>query len=89
MLGYWLDTISLVTFFIFLLLSYNLSLLSEIYFYLLYALTLSKSERASNQGIYMDTVKNIVRNAEIWKNTKYYFLNRMEYIEDSLVKSSG
>ena len=37
----------------------------------------------------MDTVKNIVRNAEIWKNTKYYFLNRMEYIEDSLVKSSG
>ena len=73
----------------FLLLSYNLSLLSEIYFYLLYALTLSKSERASNQGIYMDTVKNIVRNAEIWKNTKYYFLNRMEYIEDSLVKSSG
>ena len=89
MLGYWLDTISLVTFFIFLLLSYNLSLLSEIYFYLIYALTLSKSERASNQGIYMDTVKNIVRNAEIWKNTKYYFLNRMEYIEDSLVKSSG
>ena len=89
MLGYWLDTISLVTFFIFLLLSYNLSLLSEIYFYLLYAPTLSKSERASNQGIYMDTVKNIVRNAEIWKNTKYYFLNRMEYIEDSLVKSSG
>ena len=89
MLGYWLDTIPLVTFFIFLLLSYNLSLLSEIYFYLLYALTLSKSERASNQGIYMDTVKNIVRNAEIWKNTKYYFLNRMEYIEDSLVKSSG
>ena len=59
------------------------------YFYLLYAPTLSKSERASNQGIYMDTVKNIVRNAEIWKNTKYYFLNRMEYIEDSLVKSSG
>ena len=37
----------------------------------------------------MDTVENVVRNAESGKTQKYYFLNRMEYIEDSLVKSSG
>ena len=35
----------------------------------------------------MYTVKNVVHNADIWKN--YYFLNRMKYIEDSLMKSSG
>ena len=37
----------------------------------------------------MDTVKNVVCNADIWKNTKNYFLNRVKYIEGSLVKSSG
>ena len=37
--------------------------------------------------VYMGTGKNAVHNADIWKNK--YFLNRMKYIEVSLVKSSG
>ena len=37
----------------------------------------------------MDTVKNVVRNADIWKKQKYYFLNRIKYIEGSLMKSFG
>ena len=35
---------------------------------------------------YMDTVKNVVRNVDLWKNI---LLNRLKYIEDSLVKFSG
>ena len=37
----------------------------------------------------MDTVKNVVRNADIWKKQKYYFLNRIKYIEGILMKSFG
>ena len=29
----------------------------------------------------MDTVKNVVCNADIWKNKNIIFLNRMKYIE--------
>ena len=36
----------------------------------------------------MDTVKNVIGNADIWKN-KNYFVNRVKYIEGSLMKSSG
>ena len=43
-----------------------------------------------NQRYNMDTVKNVVCNADIWKKKqKYYYLNRMKYIEGSLMKSSG
>ena len=37
----------------------------------------------------MDIVKN-ARNADIWKKTlKYYFVSRMKYSEDSLMKCFG
>ena len=40
--------------------------------------------------IVIDTVKYVVHNADIWKNKKVlFFLNRMKYIEGSLMKSSG
>ena len=43
-----------------------------------------------NQRYNMDRVKNVVCNADIWKKKqKYYYLNRMKYIEGSLMKSSG
>ena len=34
-------------------------------------------------------IKNVVHNADFEKIQKYYFLNRMKYIEGSLMKSSG
>ena len=43
-----------------------------------------------NQRYNMGRVKNVVCNADIWKKKqKYYYLNRMKYIEGSLMKSSG
>ena len=58
-----LDTISLVTFFLLILLSYNVSLLSEIYFFTYF--TLSKYERASNQNIYNQGIKVQVTTKDI------------------------
>ena len=42
-----------------------------------------------NQRYNMDTVKNVVCNDDIWKKKQKYYLNRMKYIEGSLMKSSG
>ena len=64
MLGERLDTIFLVAFAHLFLPSYNVSLLSEIYFYLRF-LALSKSKRDSNQGIYNRGLKLKVTTKDI------------------------
>ena len=55
--------------FFFFLPSYNVSLLSEIYFYL----TLSKSERVSSQGIYNKGIKMHVNTKDIKKEGSIVF----------------
>ena len=48
-----------------------------------------KTQKAKENDLIGTQPKKVVHNANIQKKQKYYFLNRMKYIEGSLVKFSG